>query len=254
MTAEIRDELEMRDRILRALGVFEERKFDIHEPREPHSGKWTSGGGGAAGAIKAVAAAGGDLGKVESDLKANKTVTVAPGHLDHLMGNLAGKDATNLAHLDVSGKGNENLFTHHVRDIPRHEMPQLPSTVETIKPFGDKLARMGVKARVIKMDPRSLKMTQSQLDSKKVGKLYGYMKSGGWQEGGVLIASSDGAVLDGHHRWAGASAVAATGQLVPPPPPHPMQVTVLQVDMPIDELLKVANESSGPRKGLGEEN
>lgn len=250
------DDPELRHRVLRALGVFDERRFDPKQPRDPGGeggGQWVKGGG-AAGAVKKVIKAASSIADVERELQEDREVAITPDVIDTLMVSVAKKDAFNLAHLDVEGKENENLFTHHVREIPRSEMPQLPSTVETIKPFGDKLAKMGVAAKIVQMDPRQLKMTQNQLDSKKVGKLYGYMKEGGWQEGGVLIASSDGAVLDGHHRWAGASAVAASGQLVPPPPPHPIKVTVLQVDLPIDDLLKVANESSGPRKGLGEEN
>lgn len=250
------EDLEMRDRVLRALGVLdEERKFNPNEPRRPGGkggGQWTSGAGGAAkNMVKAMM-------QIEDDLQHDKETTISSDQLSGLLDSLRKQDAVNLAKLNVLGPGNSNLFTTHVREIPREKMPQLPTDVEGLKPFAERLGSLGVDVELVKEDPRGLVMTQNQLDSKKVAKLAGFMTAGGWQEGGVIIASShpssNGAVLDGHHRWAGASAVAATGQLVPPPPPHPIQIDVLRVNMPIDDLLKLADEFSGAKVGLGTEN
>lgn len=255
------EDLNLRHRVLVALGAVdkEARKFNVQEPRIPGGkggGRWTKGGG-AGGALKDAldgGNGGGDVASTLDTLLSGKNASVDPKNLDKLMEELKGRDATNLAHLDVKGKGNENLFTHHVRDIPRSQMPQLPSTVDGVKPFMELLAKKGVKARIVQKDPRDLVMTQSELDSKKVGKMVGFMKAGGWQEGGVLLASTDGSILDGHHRWAGAAAVSASGTLVPPPPPHPIKVTVLEIDLPIDPLLDIAQTVSGARVGLGTEN
>lgn len=251
------DDLQMRERVLVALGVIDpERRYFPGEARLPGGGhgggEWTSGGGGGAGkAAKAIEDA---LKSVEGDLVADKHTTIDPQHIDALMGDLKGKDATNLVNLHVNGKGNEALFDKPVSKTPRSEMPQLPSSVDTMKPFIDRLAKDGIKVDIHPMDPTSLKAYQAELDSKKVAKMYGFMKAGGWQEGGLLIVSRDGVVVDGHHRWAGAAAVGATGALVPPPPPHKMQVTALQVDMNIADLMPIAQEMSGARVGLGTEN
>lgn len=56
-----------------------------------------------------------------------------------------------------------------------------------------------------------------------------------------MFVARDGAVLDGHHRWAAAAAVAVAG---------PMDVTVLRVDTDIDTLLDIAHTVSAPRKGM----
>jgi hypothetical protein len=247
-----RDDLELRHRILRALGVLDERNWK-DQPRDPggeDGGQWTEGG--ASGAVSAGASAAAKmvqaLSKIEDDLEHDRDTEVTPDMLPSLMSSLRGKDASNLAHLNVTGKGNKNLFTEHIREIPRDQMPQLPTNLTDLQLFADRLGAMGVTAEVVQMDPRDLVMTQNQLDSKKVAKLYGFMSDGGWQEGGVILASREGAVVDGHHRWAAASAVAASGAR------PDFKITVLKIDMPIDDLLKFANTMSGPRVGLGTEN
>lgn len=181
--------------------------------------------------------------KVYADLDAGRTSSAPPPPLDQLLEYLKTRTGANLANLEVGGDGNERLFTTHIRDIPRSEMPQLPASVDGLQPFLDRLGEMGVSAELTQVDPRDLVMTQSELDSAKVAKMWGFMSADGWKEGVVMIASREGAILDGHHRWAGAAAAAATGT--------PISATVLRVDMGIDELLELAQEFSGAKVGIG---
>jgi hypothetical protein len=168
----------------------------------------------------------------------------------HLMQALDGADPVNLALVQLTGNGNENLFQRHMRDIPRDQMPALPDNVEALKPFIDHLRSKGVKAELVQMDPRQIMATQSQLSGPKVAKMAGFMKSG-WKPGGALIVSQENALLDGHHRWAGA-AVASIQHRMGVPDTQPVMVTALRVDLPIDELLKVGEMYSGPKKSLSE--
>lgn len=248
------EDLDLRDRVLTALGVLpSEDRFNKAELRLPKGsmggGRWTKGGitGKAADAVeKEFEDATKSVTVAVDNLFSGKGASVSGEQLGALLDELRQRDAINLARLDVTGKGNENLFTHHVRDIPRSEMPQLPSTVDGVQGFIDELAKRGVSAKITQRDPRTMVMTQSELDSKKVAKLAGFMQKDGWQEGGILLMSTDGSILDGHHRWAGASAAVAAGK--------DMKVTALEIDLPIDPLLEIAQTMSGPRVGLGTEN
>jgi hypothetical protein len=253
------EDLDLRDRVLVALGVLDppEVRFNKGELRLPKGaaggGRWTKGGAAGAAVKDAVKDAEDDIADATKEvtvavdnLFSGKNATISGEHLGGLLDELRKRDAVNLAHLDVTGKGNENLFTKHVRDIPRSAMPQLPANVDGIKPFMDELAKRGINAKITQRDPRTMVMTQSELDSKKVAKLAGFMQADGWQEGGILLMSTDGSILDGHHRWAGASAAVAAGK--------DMKVTALEIDLPIDPLLEIAQTMSGPRVGLGTEN
>jgi hypothetical protein len=171
-------------------------------------------------------------------------VSVAPDQVDELMTSMAGGTPVNLEHLQVTGKGNENLYMVHATETPRADMPQLPETVEGMGEFRAALAAAGVSTRVGFADPRSLHATQNELDGAKVGKLYGFIKNGGYKADSTLIVSREGAILDGHHRWAAASAARATGSS--------FKVKVLRVDMPISKLLPFSQPFSGARRGMAD--
>lgn len=176
------------------------------------------------------------------ELAAGRLVKIEPNQVDGVMRELAHRPSVNLVNLDVQGAGNEHLFTRHIRDIPRSEMPQLPENAEGLAAFVRALRDRGVVAEMVDMDPRRLVMTQSQLDSAKVGQLYGYIFGTEWRDDVVTIASRESAILDGHHRTAAASAATAAGR------PTPMHV--LRVSMGIDELLAFAAEFSRPRETM----
>lgn len=147
----------------------------------------------------------------------------------------------NFSNLQVTGEGNENAFQRHLRDRPRSTMPQLPTgTTESDKTksgksmadWEDYLTSQGVKFEYTEMDPRQLVASQSELSGPKVAKMFGFMDSG-WKPGGVMIVARSGgewAVVDGHHRWAGAvlQSIARGGTF---------GVRTMTIDADIDDLL-----------------
>lgn len=156
----------------------------------------------------------------------------------------------NLKHLQIKGKGNENLFQHALRDIPRDQMPALPDTVEKLKPLMEELTQRGVKFEIVEIDPRELQAIQTELGAHKVAKLAEAMK-GGWSQDGVMVISKDKAVGDGHHRWA-AAALASMLHEQGVPGYKPMKVRALQIDLDVDDMLAVMEKYSGPKKSMTE--
>lgn len=183
-----------------------------------------------------------DTGEVLKHLHAGEKVRADPKIVDDLMSQIKkedDKDWFNIAKLNISGKGNGNMFQRHVRDRPRKTMPQLPTeTGPKMDQFMDYLDGKGVKYEYGTIDPRKLVASQSELNSKKVAKLYGFMRKDGWLEGGTIIISRDGAVIDGHHRWAAAAAasIASGGK---------MDVTVMKIDGDIDDVLGTPENPDG---------
>lgn len=170
--------------------------------------------------------------------------------MPEMMEVLKGAEPMNLAMMDVKGENNKNLFQHHLRDIPRKDMPALPATVAGMMPLIAELHRMGVEVEIVEMDPRELQYTQSELSAAKVAKMQENMK-GGFMPGGGLLASEEYAIADGHHRAAGAAAASLMHELGVPGY-SPVNVTVVRAKMPIDDLLAVAQRYSGERKSIAE--
>jgi hypothetical protein len=156
----------------------------------------------------------------------------------------------NLALGQIKGKGNEGLFAKPLRDIPRDQMPALPDNVKDLVPFMKALTLQGVDFEIVDLDPREIRSVQSQLIAPKVAKMSGYMKSG-WKPGGLMIVSEENALGDGHHRWAGA-ATAALLHEQGVPGYSPVKVQALRVKLPIDQLLPVMEQHSGPKKSATE--
>lgn len=184
-------------------------------------------------------------------MAAGEKFSVDPAMVPHLLKEMDGGDAVNMAMMQLKGRGNGNLFQKHMRDIPRDQMPALPDNVHDLQPFMDALVERNVKFELVHMNPKVIGATQSQLSGPKVAKLAGFMTKGGWKPGGALIVSQENALLDGHHRWAGA-AMASIQHELGVPGAQPVNVMALKVDLPIDELLKLGEEFSGPKKALGE--
>ena len=226
-----------------------------------HLGRFASGSGGGASAAPVAGQTGGageDAGgggtvtaeqahmalMTSLDITPAHPIRIAPDQVDKLMGHLAGGTAVNLENVQVTGAGNGNLFARHATETPRSQMPQLPETEEKLAPFRQALADRGVTVRVGQVDPRALHATQAELDGAKVGSIYGFVRSGGYNQDSVIIASREGAVLDGHHRWAGASAAVAAGS--------DFKIKVMTVDMGIEDLLAFSDPFSGARKPMGQ--
>lgn len=109
----------------------------------------------------------------------------------------------------------------------REDMPQVPNG---IKPeFLDRLRKAGVTVEHASVDPGTLKPTQANYNAENMDYLTGEARAGKFEAGNPCLVSSDGRVLDGHHRWA----VAAL---------EGMKLLIVRIGMPIKELMKVAEE------------
>lgn len=171
-----------------------------------------------------------------------QTVSAPPPPIEVLMDRFAQLPSVNLELLDIDGQ--PNLFTKHAREIPRSEMPQLPETAEGITAFVAELDRLGIKYELRPTDPRDLFATQNELDSVKVAKLYHAIHSpgGGWRPESIFFAAQGGEVLDGHHRWGGASMALMAGDDFRP--------NVMWIDTDIDTLLSIADRFSGEKVSM----
>jgi hypothetical protein len=169
----------------------------------------------------------------------------------------AGKSAPNLDLARVGVKGT-NLFTQDSLGIPRVEMPQLeglpvpgspasklPTTMfegkvsqwrDVSEPFFKSLQDQGVQVTHERVNPESLKATQSQLNGPKVATMMDDLETGVPIPENIVV-SSDNYVLDGHHHWAAQIGVDYKSGL---DVPHPMDV--LRVDEPITTLLQQARD------------
>lgn len=177
------------------------------------------------------------------------------------------KASLNLCQISIPGT---NLFCGaSLKDetgapMPREKMPQLAGhpakgspadddskypkgedgQVDLGKAFEEHLKERGIAVRTMDVPAAALKASQAQLDSAKVASLMQEGVLEGIRERGWSIyVSSDGYVIDGHHRWAATvGADMGDGSLGN----TPIRVTVL--DMPIQEVLKEANVYT---KGMG---
>src|SRR5262249_18719901 len=126
-------------------------------------------------------------------------------------------DEVNLCKVSVPGT---NYFCAGNLGVPRVQMPQLSAKVadipdkaaahdlpqnargevELIHPFADYLRNQGVKITETSRPAGELRATQSELQASKIDKLREPVAEG--KIPGAIFTSSDGYVLDGHHRWA----------------------------------------------------
>lgn len=155
----------------------------------------------------------------------------------------------NLCNVSVSGT---NLFCGAAladkdgNPLPRIKMPQLSgsaregSEAAMIAQDGEAdagpaflkfLREHGVGVENVKVKAASLKASQAELVGPKVAAI---MDKGKWDKG-VVYVSKDGYVIDGHHRWAAAVGADAEDGL------GDLKIKVVRVDMPISEVLQVAN-------------
>jgi hypothetical protein len=103
-------------------------------------------------------------------------------------------------------------------------MPQIAE--EDLPAFLAWLESKGVSSRLDRMPVGELKATQREINSDKVEAMRGKVRATR-----PIVVSTDGYVLDGHHRWAA---------LLVEDPLH--QISVIRVALPIKVLLKVALE------------
>lgn len=168
----------------------------------------------------------------------------------------AGKEFPDLDLCEVTIPGT-NLFCEVNKGIPRKRMPQLKGTpaegtwaaknlkandegeVNAEKEFIAHLREKGIKVKGGSMPATEMKSTQSQLVGSKVAGMFEALKENPKHPGisAPLFVSSDGYVLDGHHRWA-----AKVMYDIADGVKDPVNLDVVIVDMPISELVNETNE------------
>ena len=190
-------------------------KYSNSQPRDDH-GRFGSGGGGSEAKPASLSTQSSESDKamterINASLAAGNKIECTPGQLPALMKSWETSETpVNLHLLSVQGPGNENIFAGTNLGIPRSEMPQVAGDSETIGKFGTLLGQAGVQAQLESIDPRSLHPTQSELDGRNASKIAESMLANGRQPS-VLVVSKDDYILDGHHRWAGAAILSASG-------------------------------------------
>lgn len=124
-------------------------------------------------------------------------------------------------------------------NIPRKEMPQIDGKVKTA--YLNWWESQGTRISCKQMNASHLKSTQSELNHEKVMDMLFSFRNRKWDPcAATILVSSDGHVLDGHHRW-------ATCLLAY----HSLSVT--EIDAPIQKLLDRASVFNGvEHHGLGE--
>lgn len=119
--------------------------------------------------------------------------------------------------------------------IERAEMPQL--TKEASEAMLTAAKAEGVEFEEVDIKATDLKATQGEINATKVVGMAQAMASGKTLGGALPVVSSDGYVLDGHHRWAAQWLVGKD---------KPMRA--LRVKLPIKSLLDFSDRFSAPKK------
>ncbi len=113
--------------------------------------------------------------------------------------------------------------------IKREDMPQIQG--DDKPEFFKWLTKQGVMATQTKKSAGELKPTQSDLNADKVTEMSKSIVDGDYPQGTDPIVSSDGYILDGHHRWAAHREA---------DPDHEFNVRL--IDQPIKQLLETVRE------------
>lgn len=130
-------------------------------------------------------------------------------------------DLTNMHVLGEDIMGSEGM------GIPRIEMPQFPS--DRRDAFFDELKAEGVSVQTGTMDARRLRPTQNEIGARSTAGIAQAIRDGKFRSSNTVLVSSDGYILDGHHRWSAAVVVSFEG--------GDGELPVTVIDMPIAELL-----------------
>lgn len=128
--------------------------------------------------------------------------------------------------------------------IARKDMPQIPP--ERAQDYLADLRRRGISVTEVKLDPRELNPIQKEVSATNCARIFMSMREQGVT--GSIWSTSDGFVIDGHHRWGAATALAFEKQGVLMPS--------FQIGLTAREALKDAENwsvSQGiAKRGIGE--
>ena len=187
-----------------------------------------------------------------------KTIVVAPNDLIKMVDSISSQaDKDDPASLLDLGKlvvkvNGKSIFGPKPgqRVIARSEMPQIPETHR--ERFIEYLKAKDISTEDVGVDPLSLNPTQKDLNGPKVGGMLQGTRAAGPTDGlgtsDPILVTSDGFILDGHHRWA-AKAVNAMER-------DGVTIPVTRINASIDDVLKIGlafDELHGiPLQGLDE--
>lgn len=193
---------------------------DMRESGGDHFyGAWHGGakaaGGGAGGAVQQPQQA-------IASLAAGRPANVAPHQvIQTLQAAPAGGAPINLTQLSVAGRP---VFGNSL-GIPRAQMPQVPSN--RLDDYFKDLQSRGVAVEPGKVDPRTLKPVQNEVNAAKSATWIDTLARG--ESPKPVMISKDGYVIDGHHQWGGSMAYAIEHGAYNMP--------VIRVDLPARQLL-----------------
>jgi hypothetical protein len=207
-------------------GVPGVTKYDESQPRDNY-GKWTSDGD-----LKDLSDANHPGRKTVEALMRGEKPNIGPDQVKSLM-----KYALNHKFdkpLDI-----DNVRVHGTRQfgqdglgIKREDMPQIP--VERVQEYFKWLKdEYGVDVAKVSVYPQTLQPSQSEISVERTAKMYEMLKDGTAGDATIMI-SRDDYILDGHHRWAGATALSFEDPSV--------KMDAYQIDMNIKPLIAAANK------------
>ena len=206
-----------------------------------------SGGGGALpGATDHNHHTDADINGLAAKAMGGEPVAIDPIDTDDVLRVMADADGpVDLTLVDVQGTVLYNTMREN--GIPRSNMPQIDQ--EYMGAFQQTLSDRGIKFDSESVSPLKLTPTQSELDGRSTGKLVKAMENGEMDWSNAIWVSEDGHILDGHHRWAAAAAIAADGSAN-------VEIPVIRVHTDIGSLLSVAYEfdeaAAVKTRGFGE--
>ena len=120
-------------------------------------------------------------------------------------------------------------------NIPRIKMPQIPDDI--MPDLLEHLEAYGYTLRATSIPVYQLKPTQNELNTNKVCDMVENYLAGDFPDiTDTIIVSSDGYIIDGHHRWAACRLISPT-----------IKMQTIQVELPIRKLLRVIRDYPGVR-------
>lgn len=119
-------------------------------------------------------------------------------------------------------------------DLPRVDMPQIGEDVKD-QFFDRLLSEKGVESVVKLVDPKTMRGTQAEFNITKVAGIGAFLRKLGKPMKNETIATRDGFILDGHHRW---RAHHAAG----------LQLRIIEIDMTAAQAIDAMHRFSGSKR------
>lgn len=212
-------------------------RVEEHNPYHDHRGRFAPKGGGPVTSevgdthrMSGMAAA--STADIALDaLRKGEQPTITPDEVGHFIDVAAkGPGHPDLTELRVEGTlkfGGDGL------GIARKDMPQMPEDGGRER-FMATLSKEGVPIEHLSVNPQMLHPMQKEISATEASQIAEAMHNGTYRSSNYVTVSKDNYVLDGHHRWGGATleSFRTPGTTLP----------VERVGLPHDALLTRANE------------